>query len=89
MLATMENVGGHVTQIARTVLKAGEKVQNHQHSTMDEHFLFLGGECIVVICDEYYFCRGGDYLFVPAMHKHELIVNQDTIMITIGISNDE
>ena len=85
VVATREEVGNTVTQIARTRLKAGEEVEAHVHPTMDEHFFFLEGECEVVIDGEVHRCLGDDYLFIPAGHGHAISVKRDTKMITIGL----
>lgn len=85
VLATQAEIGNPITQIAHTLLRASEKVDMHNHPTMDEHFFFLDGECIVTVEESKYLCKGGDYLYVPAGHKHEVEVKEETMMITIGI----
>lgn len=85
VVATREDVGNTVTQIACTQLKAGEKVEAHAHPTMDEHFFFLEGECEVKIDGVARCCKGEDYLYIPAGHRHTISVKNDTIMITIGL----
>ena len=88
VLATEENVGAGVTQIARTVLNAGEKVEVHTHQTMVEHFFFLSGKCEVMVNGGLYPCTGGDYLFIPAGVCHGISVGETTTMITIGIKTE-
>ena len=85
VIATQETVGKPVTQIARTKLFAGENVAEHVHPTMDEHFFFLSGECVVILDEVDKVCKADDYLFVPAGCKHQIDVTKETIMITIGI----
>ena len=85
VIATQDTVGKPVTQIARTKLLAGEKVEEHVHPTMNEHFFFLIGECVVTIDGIERVCNSDDYLFVPAGCKHLIDVTKETIMITIGI----
>lgn len=87
VVVTREDVGNSVTQIARTRLMAGEKVETHVHPTMDEHFFFLEGECEVVMDREVHRCKAEDYLFIPAGHRHAIEVFSDTIMITIGLES--
>ena len=82
-------IGKPVTQIARTLLRCGEKVEKHAHQTMDEHFFFLEGKCSVVVESKHYLFNGGDYLFIPATKEHELVALEDTIIITIGIETLE
>ena len=38
-----------ITQIAVATLLAGEKVEEHTHPTMDEHFIFRAGKAILTI----------------------------------------
>lgn len=85
VIAKGEDVGCGITQIAKTVLKAGEFVERHMHPTMVEHFFFLSGLCDVMIEGSSYPCKGGDYLFIPAGWCHQISVNEETEMITIGI----
>lgn len=87
VVVTREDVGNSVTQLARTRLMAGEKVETHVHPTMDEHFFFLEGECEVVMDREVHCCKAEDYLFIPAGHRHAIEVFSDTIMITIGLES--
>lgn len=87
VIATQETVGKPITQIARTKLQAGEKVEEHAHLTMDEHFFFLSGECVVVLDGVDYVCKADDYLFVPAGCQHWIDVTKETVMITIGIES--
>jgi len=89
VLATEENVGAGVTQIAKTVLRAGEKVEAHTHPTMVEHFFFLSGDCEVIVDNNCYQCIGGDYLFIPAGFYHSISVSEETLMITIGIKTEQ
>lgn len=87
VIAKSEEVGCGVTQISKTVLRAGEYVEPHMHPTMVEHFFFLSGQCEVIIeGGNCYPCIGGDYLFIPAGCSHQLRVNEETEMITIGIA---
>lgn len=88
VVATREDVGYPVTQIARTRLKAGEEVEAHDHPTMDEHFFFLEGECEVMIDGAVHRCKAEDYLYIPAGHRHAISVKMDTKMITIGLATE-
>lgn len=85
IIATQTEVGKPITQIARTLLRAGEQVAMHIHPTMDEHFFFMGGECRVSIDNSTYNCVADDYLFIPAGCNHQIDVVKDTLMLTIGI----
>lgn len=89
VIASQAEIGKPVTQIARTVLRAGEKVEKHVHHTMEEHFFFLEGECLVIVENCSYPCKGGDYLFVPAKYFHEIEVYKEITMITIGIETNK
>lgn len=41
-----------VTQIAKNTLKAGERVEEHVHPTMDEHYLCFSGEGVLWVEDK-------------------------------------
>jgi len=86
VVATGDEVGAPITQIARTRLKAGDRVEVHVHPTMDEHFFFLEGECLISIDGVVRCCEAEDYLFIPATHAHAIEVKKDTLIITIGIA---
>lgn len=86
VIATQDNVGAPITQIARTKLLAGDMVRVHLHPTMDEHFFILDGVCDVNIEGAHYSCKEGDYLYVPANLNHEISVLKDITMITIGVA---
>ena len=88
VLATGEDVGSDVTQIARTLLRSGDKVDEHIHPTMLEHFFILSGKCIITIDNRCYSCTRGDYIFIPAGCCHEIDVIEETTMITIGIKTE-
>ena len=86
VLATSTELGKSITQIANTILRKGEIVKGHIHCTMDEHFFFLEGECIVNVNGDRYPCVKGDYLYIPAEYTHELVAIENTTMLTIGIA---
>lgn len=88
VLFNHENWTSDITQIAETELKAGEKVEGHVHPTMDEHFVFLSGHCLVKVGDVDYDCKGNTYLCIPAGFNHSLSIINDTKMITIGVATD-
>ena len=85
VIASKADIGNPVTQIARTILHAGDSVELHAHPTMEEHFFFLNGECEVMLDDKYVICKSGDYLFIPASQPHAINATKEITMITIGI----
>lgn len=85
VIASKADIGHPYTQIARTILHAGDHVECHVHPTMEEHFFFLNGECEVMIAEKLFSCRGGDYLFIPASQPHAINATKELTMITIGI----
>ena len=89
VLASQTDIGMPITQIARTILHQGEQVARHTHLTMDEHFLFLKGSCVVTIGEETISCSDNDYLFVPAGMPHLLKILSNTELITIGVAYDK
>lgn len=77
-----------ITQIAETYLKRGIIVEAHSHETMDEHFIFLQGKCMVIVDRESILCEDGQYLLVPAGINHQINVLIDTKLITIGVAKE-
>ena len=77
-----------ITQVAITELKKGENVEEHSHPTMEEHFIFLEGECTAVIDGNKEACKAGTFLKVPAKAIHSLQPITDIRMITIGIATE-
>ena len=88
VIVSQAEIGKPVTQIAQTLLLAGEKIEKHTHSTMDEHFIVLEGICYIIVGENKYQCKGGDYLYVPASKEHEVVVKENTKLITIGVTNE-
>ena len=77
-----------ITQVAITELKAGENVEPHFHPTMEEHFIFLEGECETTINGDIVMCSAGTFLKIPANTEHSLHPSTDIRMITIGIATE-
>ncbi len=75
-----------ITQIARTHLLIGSIVESHIHETMDEHFIFISGRCMVSYNGSDILCEGGQYLLVPAGVNHQINVLSDTELITVGVA---
>ena len=88
IMSTSNEVGSPITQIAHTLLRKGEVVGEHLHPTMDEHFFFQSGECMVTIDKENIVCNANDYLFIPAGKAHKLEVFSDISLLTLGIAYD-
>lgn len=85
VLTACDNNDSAITQIAVTILLAGEKVDNHIHFTMDEHFIFLKGEGHVEVEGNNYLCKKRMYIYIPAGSNHKLEAITDCEMITIGV----
>lgn len=75
-----------VTQIARTILNAGDNIEAHSHRTMDEHFYILQGEAVFTIDNTPYKCQAGNYLLVRAGINHAIKATDKIEMLTIGIA---
>ena len=88
VMSTSNEVGTPITQIAHTLLKKGEIVEEHLHLSMDEHFYFQSGECKVTIGKENLVCNANDYLFIPAGKAHKLEAISDISLLTLGIAHD-
>lgn len=87
LLSQKEHVSP-ITQIAQTRLQEGTIVEAHMHATMDEHFIFLRGKCMVATDSEDILCEGGQYLLVPSGVNHQISVLSDTELITVGVATE-
>ena len=88
VLLSQKEYSSPITQIAQTCLKAGDIVEGHSHPTMDEHFVFLRGNCEVIVEGQLLSCEGGQYLLMPAGCQHQIKVITDTVMLTVGVALD-
>lgn len=88
VLLSQKDHSSPITQIAQTSLKAGEIVEGHVHPTMDEHFVFLEGECVVTLNGESIRCKKDHYLLIPAGTNHEIKITSNATIITIGVAKE-
>lgn len=72
-----------ITQIAITVLRAGEIAEAHVHEDMQEGFYVLSGLGIV-LDGEVEHCKAEDFVYVKCGISHELRAITDVRVMTIG-----
>jgi len=72
VLLNAQQTGNAITQIAVGNLKAGEKVEEHTHATMNEYFYFLKGKGEYLINGQSYELTKGTFVLIPAKAKHAL-----------------
>lgn len=77
-----------ITQIAVTQLKADEKIESHNHATMEEYFLFQKGEAILTINNQEIKCTTGDFIQIPARTLHSLQAITDIEILTVGCATN-
>lgn len=75
-----------VTQIAKSKLNAGDKVDEHIHPTMDEHYLCFSGSGILWVDGKEIAFTKDTYVLVKAGSKHHLDALTDISFLTIGIA---
>lgn len=73
-----------ITQIAITVLRAGEIAEAHVHEDMQEGFYVLSGELDIVLDGEVEHCKAEDFVYVKCGISHELRAITDVRVMTIG-----
>lgn len=73
-----------LTQIAITKLKAGNCVESHSHTTMEECFIIRSGEIQITIEGIVILCKKDDYLHILAGESHSLKAITDCELLTIG-----
>lgn len=84
VLVSKEETASDITQIAVTVLRAGEETERHCHPTMEEFFFFRSGKLALTVEDETCVCGPGDFVMVGCGEMHELKAIEDTELLTIG-----
>ena len=75
-----------ITQIAVATLLAGEKVEEHTHPSMDEHFIFRAGKAILTIHGDDIPCSQETYILIPAGTPHAVTAIENVEFITIGVA---
>ena len=86
VLVSNSDTTSAITQIAITELM--ENIDEHLHRTMDEHFIFLAGECFVHVDNVKYHCIENSYLYIPAMRIHSIQILKRVKLLTIGVALD-
>lgn len=81
VLLANDETSSAITQIAKTVLKKGERVGEHVHPTMDEHYLGLSGSGVLWVDDQ-------EIALVKAGSKHHLEAKDDVCFLTIGVATN-
>ena len=84
VLCSNDEAASNITQIAVSLLKAGEEVEVHVHETMEEHFIMEDGSLEFMIDDKMMIVNSGTYVMVPAGTKHGIKAVTDCKMITVG-----
>lgn len=74
-----------LTQIAVTILQAGEATEEHSHPTMEECFFFLGGEAKLTVEGNTLMCHEGDFVQVKCGERHRLEAVKEMRVLTIGV----
>ncbi len=84
VLCSNDEASSNITQIAVSLLKAGEEVEVHEHETMEEHFIIEDGSLEFMIDDKVMTVNSSTYVMVPAGTKHGIKAVTNCKMITIG-----
>lgn len=84
VLVSQEEMVSDITQIAVTVLRAGEETERHCHPTMEEFFFFQSGRLVLTVEEETRICGPGDFVMVGCGERHQLKAIEDTELLTIG-----
>lgn len=88
VLLAGDETSSAVTQIAKSSLIKGEKVEEHIHPTMDEHYLCFSGEGILWVDHQRIVFTKGTYVLVKAGSIHSLEASVDVSFLTIGIATE-
>lgn len=88
VLLASEETSSAVTQIAKSSLNKGEKVEEHIHPTMDEHYLCLSGEGVLYVDHQRIAFTKDTYVLVKAGSSHYLEATSDVTFLTMGIATE-
>lgn len=88
VLLAGDETSSAVTQIAKSSLKKGEKVEEHIHPTMDEHYFCFSGEGILWVDYQRIAFTKGTYVLVKAGSIHSMEATADVTFLTIGIATE-
>ena len=89
VLLSAAESGCPITQIAVTVLRAGEIAEAHVHSDMQEGFYVISGELDIVLDGVVEHCKADDFVYVTSGTSHELRAVTDVRVMTIGCERIE
>lgn len=84
VLISKKETKSNITQIALTILRAGEETDRHCHPSMEEFFFFHSGKLELAVEDETCICVSGDFVMVGCGEMHQLKAIEDTELLTIG-----
>lgn len=84
LLSNAETISA-ITQIAISKLFKNDIVEKHVHPTMDEHYVVLSGEGIILVDNTQFNLQSGTFILVPAGSFHEMKAITDLEFITIGV----
>lgn len=84
VLLSNDETNSNITQIAITMLKQGETVEEHCHPDMLECFFIVSGDLQVKINGAVYQCTENDFIMIDCNEKHELKALTDCRFMTIG-----
>lgn len=74
-----------MTQLACTKLPSGTIIGAHSHPTMDEHYIIQSGKGILKCENKLIELTNGVYVLIPAGITHELEIEEELTLLTIGI----
>ncbi len=75
-----------VTQVAYAELERGEIVAEHSHTSMEEVFLVLEGECEFSLNGVLHFLNKGSVIKISPKTKHSLRAISSTRLYYFGVS---
>lgn len=84
VLISKKETKSNITQIALTILRAGEETDRHCHLSMEEFFFFHSGRLELTVDSETRIYGQGDFIMVECGEMHQLKAIEDTELLTIG-----
>lgn len=83
---TNNQCNSNITQVAFGELKMNDKVESHQHPTMEEFYFFNEGLATFIINGQDFSCTAGTFVKVPVGALHSLNAISDIKFIYWGVA---